>query len=1183
MTTPLRVAGWLCSVLVPLAALGLGLLYVKLMFGPVPLHFLVDPLRQALLSELNGVEIEIGDAALHRGPGGGIELRLKALDLAIAQGDSKVRASEAVVGLDMAALWSGRIAASHIVLIAPKCVVNQDDDLPSAAQATQPGASPPSPPDAAPSPDAERAVAAIARAPGAARRIDLARALVEAVSHVRRSGEAASHLRRLGVRDAVLEVVDRGRRATWSIPELEIDLEHYQKRSVIGGKGRLAAGGTPFAVGFRLEQSEKRRALRLETRVDGLRLPALAHNFPHLGVIAAIDAPVTARGTLELTSEGEIVGGRFDVDIARGSVLPEALGGLAVGVEGGTLALNYHGPEHRLELAPSVLRLDGGWVRLQGGLIPIAGASVSAPSGWQLDLQANEGALVGARDAPPVPIDRLAVRATLWPASGVSELNALSFKAGTAELDAHGTMAGGDQPSASLDGRIGPMNVEAVKALWPSGVSPELRDTVSRSLAKGQLTGGTFRIATGAVAGGAPRFTMTLEAEDLAIVAAAGLPPVLVPRALLTRVGDTLEISVPDAHLTAAANRKVAIKAAMIVVTGLDQPRPQAEISGRAQSSLAALVDLASRDGLGLLKAGQLPAGVDGKVEATVRATVPVADRVTLAETRLEAKVRITDGRVSNVIGPHDVTGGVFTIGATEQAVDIKGEMLVAGIPAKVGGQFIVGASERQSPIVITARLDGADRRQLGLSLDDMVQGEVPLEVQLTPAEGEAGKVQVGIDLTGAELMLERLSWRKPVGRPARLAFDVVRPRGGKTIELQGFRLAGDSIAVDGTVVLGADGQPQSYRFPGFSLNVVSNLEVEGVRRADKVWEVKARGKTFDGGDLMRSLYTVEIGNPTKSTGSMDLDAHIDNVIGVNDTSVKQVRLRMRRDGDAMTGLELTGTLDGGRPIEARMRAGQGRIVHVQTPDAGQALRTIGVYTSMIGGKGDLWINLDARGGTERSGQIQVSNFRILGDPIVSELVQGADDSRPAIAVGKDRPSRRVIREEIAFDTLRGSFASGNGQVAIESLNAAGPLIGASVRGKMDYRTRSLSLGGTYVPLSGLNRALSGIPLFGELLTGPRGDGIIGITFAVDGPMAKPNVIINPLSMVAPGVLREIFQMVPENPRVVPNEAVRAPGGTGARVRSSAPETYKGPKPVTGQPKILDGWSSQSSVPKGAP
>lgn len=1187
---PLRLVGRTLAVVVPLALLGIGLVYVKLLYGSVPLRFLVEPIRQALAAELDGLDVTIADAELHRGAGGAVELRLKDLAVAPAGGESGVQVGEALVDLDPAALWSGRIAASRIVLIGPRLVVADDGSVaalkPSlAAQEPSPGA----PHQATPG--------GMAGSPrGAARdggqRIDLARSLAEAMGQLRRGNEAASHLKTLGLRNAVLEIEAKGRRSVWDVPEMEIALDHRQKRSVITGEGRVAVGGEPFGLAFRLEESEKTRTLRLETRLEGLRPAALARNLPHLGLLGALDVGVTANGEMDLSSAGELLGGRFDVDLARGSILPSALGGLAIGVEGGRLALVYAGAERRLELAPSTIRLDGSWVRIKGAVLPVQAVGGVGETGWQLDLDSLEGALTGGQGAPSMPIERLALRARLWPGTGASELLSLSFKAGGAELEARGMIAGGEKARTNLEGRVGPIGLETIKALWPVAQSPAAREAIVRGLVKGQLKGGTFNLATAgaatgpggaaAAAGAGAQVSFTLEAEDLAIAALDGMPPLVVPRALITRTGEVIEIAVPEASVTASAGKRVLFKGGTIVISGFDQPRLQAEIAARAQATLATVVELAARDALGLVKPGQVPPGTDGKVEAQVKATVPLGERIALSDIKLDAKVRIADGRIPNVVGPHDVTGAGFTIGVSERAIDMKGEMLLAGIIAKASGQWILGeGAERQSPVVVTARLDAADRRQLGLAIDDVVQGEVPVEVHVTPSsEGEPGKVQFSADLTGAELVLEGLAWRKAAGRTARLGFDVVRPKGAKTLELQGFRVTGDSIAIDGTVFIGADGQPHSYKFPGFSLNVVSNLEVEGTRRADKVWDVVARGKTFDGGELMRSLYEVETGKRTKSTGAMDLDARIDTVIGVNDTTVRQVHLKMRRRGDQMTGLELTGVLDGGQPIEGSMRPGQGRIVHVHTGDAGQALRTIGFYSSMVGGKGDLWINLDARGGAERSGQIQVTRFRILGDPIVNELVQNTDDTRPAIATGKERPTRRVVREETLFDTLRGSFASGNGQVAIESLNAAGPLIGASVRGKMDFRTRSLSLGGTYVPLSGLNRALAGIPLFGELLTGPKGDGIIGITFAVDGPMAKPNVIINPLSMVAPGVLREIFQMAPENPRVTPAETGRASSG-GPRVRSSEPETYRGPaasQPAAGA-RVLDGWTSERTQP----
>ena len=88
-----------------------------------------------------------------------------------------------------------------------------------------------------------------------------------------------------------------------------------------------------------------------------------------------------------------------------------------------------------------------------------------------------------------------------------------------------------------------------------------------------------------------------------------------------------------------------------------------------------------------------------------------------------------------------------------------------------------------------------------------------------------------------------------------------------------------------------------------------------------------------------------------------------------------------------------------------------------------------------------------------------------------------------------------------------------------------GPLLGANLRGKVDFKTKRVNFGGTYIPLQGLNGALGGIPVLGQIISGAQGEGIFGMTFAVQGPTSDPQVIVNPLSLVAPGIFREMFQM----------------------------------------------------------
>jgi hypothetical protein len=185
-------------------------------------------------------------------------------------------------------------------------------------------------------------------------------------------------------------------------------------------------------------------------------------------------------------------------------------------------------------------------------------------------------------------------------------------------------------------------------------------------------------------------------------------------------------------------------------------------------------------------------------------------------------------------------------------------------------------------------------------------------------------------------------------------------------------------------------------------------------------------------------------------------------------------------------------------------------------------------------------------------------------------------------------------------------FSIGSGQFVFNDAYIRGPLIGATLRGKVDFRQQTVNIGGTYVPLSGLNSAVGAIPVLGLLLAGPQGEGVLGITFAVQGPSANPQVVLNPFSFVAPGIFREIFQMTPEQFRVDPRRdaepppaarrperAVRSsstpPGAPAAPpafpAGAEAPSKARAPARPAAKPEVIGDWSSQvkPSTPRTTP
>ena len=65
---------------------------------------------------------------------------------------------------------------------------------------------------------------------------------------------------------------------------------------------------------------------------------------------------------------------------------------------------------------------------------------------------------------------------------------------------------------------------------------------------------------------------------------------------------------------------------------------------------------------------------------------------------------------------------------------------------------------------------------------------------------------------------------------------------------------------------------------------------------------------------------------------------------------------------------------------------------------------------------------------------------------------------------------------------------------------------------------------GTFMPAYGLNRIFGELPLVGDLLGNGRDRGLIGVTFKLDGAAKSPRLQVNPLSVMAPGVFRQIFE-----------------------------------------------------------
>ncbi len=1193
-----------------IAAVTVFVVHVRLQHGPVSLGFLADPIERGINAELTDFSASIGDVQASLSPEGNLEFRLKDIVLKDTSGSAVASAPLAAVELSRDALWHLRAAPERVYLIEPQLTLfySREQGLSLTFADTREETARGNPtgekePEA--SPDTESLVIAaptagvdpLRRAPlrgqiklplaprsaPAMQRLDLAKLLAISSARARRKADAASYLREFGLREAHVDLVSDHKRTQWTVQDVSIDLAHMKRRSVISGTASLVSDRGPWSISFRTEDSEKTQTVSLKASVRDLVPGALGGSLPDMGLLGALDLPVAGDAAMELATTGVIKTATLALELGQGSV---RFGSEAIPVDAGLLHLEYDSIARRLKLAPSTVKWGGNVMTLIG---EAEGRVVeNGDTSWSWSAQTTSGQL-GADDAGAraIAIERAEAEGTASIDRGELTVSRFSAKAGEAEVTLAASIADLDaDPSLSLDASTSPMTVETVKAIWPTPMLPQLRELFARSINEGSfgaasltLRTGRFRDGAGAEAGS---LSLSLEASGLSGTVPGTSVPFEIPRALVTAAGDGLEVAVPEAALVSPAGKSVPLKAGRVLLSSLAGAEPVAEVSLRSQGALQPILDIAiSEAGQSIGPAETALRSMDGKSDAAFTARIPLAGAVSLAASSVSGKVKISDLRAKQRIGPLELQGGNMDIDITEAGVTVAGGLLMNGVLGKIAAQHsFTAAPGQEEPLRISARLDNSDRTQLNLDINHIVQGEMGVDIAISvDPNTKAPRVLVSGDLTDAELGLYDIAFKKPRGMPAAVTFNVVAGSDGMT-ELQNFKVIGDNIAIEGWVSIDAESEAREFYFPDFSLNVVSRLEVEGKLSPSKIWVIKAKGPTFDGRDFFKKM--VSLGNadadrikPLRPAAGVDVEADIGTVIGQSEVSIRNVKVRFSERKDRLSALDAQGTLDGGKPASAILkRGGDGaRIISAVTTDAGQAFKLIGFYSNIDSGRAQVELNLDAKGAADTSGNLWIEDFRILGDPIVSEVVANTPEKAPGGTGAREK--KKVVREEIDFTRLFARFSAGHGQLVIEDAAVKGPLIGATIRGKIDNGTERVSLGGTYVPLQGINAAFCDIPVVGQIITGTGCEGLLGITYAIQGPIANPQVLVNPLSIAAPGIFREIFQMTNPNPQVQPRGDVK-PANAG-KVGSSASPVTRGDAGMGGMPGVLDGWSMDSS------
>ncbi len=717
-------------------------------------------------------------------------------------------------------------------------------------------------------------------------------------------------------------------------------------------------------------------------------------------------------------------------------------------------------------------------------------------------------------------------------------VDSLVLKDGPLDFNVSGkvSFAAGLSPAVVVTGKMAALPIRDLLRYWPMNVAPGSRAWIDANVRSGTV--GPIAVETQIPAGALDADALADESvnvsfalSDAEVTYLRGLTPMTGVSGTATLMGNTFK-----AQVTRARIGPLAVSQGTFQVSNLRVKGTPGAITAHVDGGLPDVLRLIDMQPLGYpTRFGIDPGKTAGSAAVDLNFRVPLLRNLSVddigidvrASTRglavsLGSKLRLTDGNIQFEVGNDRLrANGNTAIADSRLNVDWTEEFHTSDpITTQVRAQGTLG--------------DGA-RSMLSFGLDDILTGPSVVDATIAGARGSIKTADLSLNLAQSRIALDVLGIEKKAGTAMNATANVIFAP-GNIVQAATFRMSGPNGGSAGNAAFDSSGKLTLLSFPALRMGDTDIALT--VTRGGAGTDVNIRGSQLDGSRLAArgsNESSVAKADPAAASkgqidepsfvGPFHVNARVDRMLMREGVAVAPFALDISGIDNRPASLSLAGSLTNDATITASLaQTNDGRRITLNTTDAGTLVKGLIGFQSLRGGTIDLEVNLPGRATNtaprdaktpDFSGKLAVSDVRVLNQSFLTRLFSAGSLIGAANLLGGNG---------IAVDDVEVPYSSKNGVIAITDARLSGPAIGATADGYIDRPKNVIALKGTLVPISGINSVLGIVPLLGDLLVSKQGEGIIGITYSVSGDADQPDISVNPLSALTPGILRRLFQ-----------------------------------------------------------
>ena len=1092
-----------------------GGLWWRLGAGPINLDMATPWLAAAIEDNIgNGNTVEVGGTQIERA--GRIRIAVRIRDIVVRDRDHAIVATapKAEVKLSGTALLMGRLRAESLNLVDAELAVRITPDgqvSVSAGDTAKPLATGvASKRDAGIAPTFPRQAAApVAGATQPDNTQNGLLAGLDWLDSLSLTGLDGQNLNEIGLKNGNLVVDDQQRGNKWTFENISLSMR------------RPSGGGVAVSLG---EEGARPWSLRVLVgpQQNGVRSVDLrADKVPTANILLAMrvkdltysaDLPLSGELKGELGRDGLPTYFRGKILAGAGHIIDSDTPDYPMAIDSAEMNVEWDSGR-RVLVAPFKIVSGANRVTLLAHLEPPNGNITD----WQAGLSGGTIVLAGNDNDQPLIFNRIAIGIRFDTDKKRVLLTQADISNGEIGIAGTGSVDYAGEARLQLGFAGTPMSASALKRIWPILVVPEVREWVIERIERGTLQ--RIEVGVNSPVRNLSRKGPPIPDDGLSVnIVASGvtvhpvdeMPPVRDADLKARVTGRTATVTIGQAVADTPAGRKLNITDFTFEVPDLAPKPAQAKVKFKIDGPVPAAAEILASDRLSDLSSTVIdPNASKGNFSALVTMGMPVIGTLTKADTTYSVTADLGGFAADKLVMNHKLEATTLKIIANNAGFQVKGDVKINGQPASLDYRK---PNEGDADIKLQATLDDASRARLGLDLGPAVSGAIPIKLIGKIGERDS-KVGIEADLTSLKLDNILPGWVKVPGKSGKATFSVLKKE--QSTVFQDIVVDGGGVSIKGALEVDQNGELMSANFPTYAPSEGDKTSLKAERGADGVVKVTMRGDVFDGRGFLKSAISGKEADAKSKTKNIDFDVDLKlgAVAGFNGEALRSVDAKFSRRSGFIKSFAISGKVGRDTPLSADLRGraqGQGRdVIVLQTNDAGAFFRFNDFYSKIVGGQLTLALEPPSPEAGAKDGLINVRDFSIKGEASLDRVAAGGAPGGQGV---------------VAFSALRAEFTRQSGQLTIRDGVVKGPAIGATIEGSIDSVTNQVRMSGTFVPMYGLNNMFGQIPVLGLFLGGGSNEGLIGVTYEVVGTPAQPVLRVNPISAMAPGVLRKIFE-----------------------------------------------------------